>query len=52
MILNIMNPLDFRRDIYSKKDFSLNSQVVEEKLKNASIIYSAKLMEIIRRMIR
>ncbi len=44
-----MNPLDFKRDIYSFEKKELNEKVIEEKLNNAvSVFYSKKLIEIIR----
>lgn len=49
MVLNIMNPLDSKRDIYSSKEYELNVKVIEEKLRNASSgIYSNKLVDLIR----
>ncbi len=29
MVLNIMNPLDSKRDIYSNKEYELNVKVIE-----------------------
>ena len=51
MLLNIMNPLDFKRDIYSRTHFSINQRVFEEKLENASRFYSRKLMEVVKLML-
>ena len=51
MLLNIMNPLDFKRDIYSRTHFSINQRVYEEKLENASRFYSRKLMEVVKLML-
>jgi hypothetical protein len=45
MILNIMNPLDFKRDIYSFDRNEVNAKVIQEKLKNAaSGFYSKRLV--------
>ena len=40
-----MNPLDFKRDIYSFENKEVNDKVIQEKLKNAaSAFYSKKLV--------
>lgn len=52
MILNLMNPLDFKRDIYSFDKFEVNHKFIEQKLKNAAAgIYSNKLVQIITEML-
>lgn len=52
MILNIMNPLDFKRDIYSLNKYEVNEKIINEKIKNAaSGFYSNKLIDVVANML-
>jgi hypothetical protein len=51
MTLNLMNPLDFKRDIYSRKSYALNTEVIDSKMKNILSLYSPSIAEIIRNML-
>ena len=51
LILNIMNPLDFQRDIYSRRAYEVNREILDEKLTNAARIYSLQIMGLIRKML-
>lgn len=47
LVLNMMNPLDFTRIIYSYTEYRINKVVVNEKLLNAGRCYSQELMGLV-----
>ena len=51
MILNIMNPLDCKRDIYCTNEFKICQIVMKEKMTNASKIYSHQIMGVLSKML-
>ena len=52
MALNLMNPLDCKRDIYSSQALELNPDIIEEKLRNTERVYSEVLGDIVRSMLQ
>jgi len=51
LLLNLMNPLDCQRDIYSSNAYALDPQVVTEKLNNSQSVYSPTLIQLVSLML-